>query len=60
MKKGQTQKSPAHENLNHLNAIMSLFKRFKNRLLADPVNLQLIASVAFILAVVAVVGSSHG
>lgn len=60
MKKGQTPKSPAPKKLNSRRPIMSLFSRIKNRLFTDPVNLQLLASVAFIVAMVAVIGGTHG
>lgn len=60
MKKGQTPKSPASKKLNSYKSIMSLFSKIKNRMFADPVNLQLPASMVFIVAMVAVIGGAHG
>ena len=59
-KKGQTPKSPAHKKLTSHNLIMALFSRIKNRLFTDPVNLQLLASVVLIVAMVAAIGGAHG
>ena len=60
MKKGQTPKSPASKKLNSRSPIMSLFSRIKNWLFTDPVNLQLLASVVLIVAMIAVIGGAHG
>lgn len=60
MKKGQTPKSPAPKKLNLITLTIVVFGAIRNKLFADPVNLQFLASVAFIVIMVAVIGGAHG
>lgn len=59
-KKGQTPKSPAHEKLNLLTQIIVVFGAIRDKLFSDPVNLQLLASVVFIAAIISLIGGAHG
>lgn len=60
MKKGQTPKSPAQKTSRLYIQIMSFLIAIINSVIGDPVNLQIFASIAFIVALLAVVGGSHG
>lgn len=60
MKNGQTPKSPARKKLDSYHRIMSLFKLIINYLFFEPVRVQIVASVVFILAIAVAIGVSHG
>lgn len=59
-KKGQTPKSPAHKKLNLLTLTIVVFRPIRDKLFSDHVKLQLLASVVFTVAIIAVIGGAHG
>lgn len=59
-KKGQTPKSPAHEKLNLLIHTIVVFRPIRDKLFSDFLNLQILMSVVFIVAIISVIGGAHG